>query len=50
LAAIVLVSGRTPDADTLAKAGEEKALILSSRLPAFELIGQLYQMGIRGLV
>jgi hypothetical protein len=50
LAAIVLVSGRTPDADMLAKAGEEKALILSSRLPAFELIGQLYQMGIRGVV
>ena len=50
LAAIVLVSGRTPDADTLAKAREEKALILSSRLPAFELIGQLYQMGIRGVV
>ena len=48
LAAIVLVSGRTPDADTLVKAREEKAVILSSRLPAFELIGQLYQLGIRG--
>ena len=48
LAAIVLVSGRTPDADTLVKAREEAAVILSSRLPAFELIGQLYQLGIRG--
>ena len=48
LAAIVLVGGRTPDADTLAKAVEEKAVILSSRLPAFELIGRLCQMGIRG--
>jgi hypothetical protein len=48
LAAIVLVNGRTPDADTLAKAGEEKTIILSSRFPAFELIGRLYQMGIRG--
>jgi serine kinase of HPr protein (carbohydrate metabolism regulator) len=48
LAAIVLVNGRTPDADTLAKAQEEKAVILSSPLPAFELIGQLYQLGIRG--
>jgi hypothetical protein len=50
LAAIILVSGRTPDADTLLKAREENAVILSSRLPAFELIGQLYQLGIRGVV
>ena len=48
LAAIVVVNGITPDADTLAKAREEKAVVLSSRLPAFELAGQLYQMGIRG--
>jgi serine kinase of HPr protein (carbohydrate metabolism regulator) len=50
LAAIVLVNGRTPDADTLAKAREEKVAVLSSRLPAFELAGRLYQLGIRGAV
>lgn len=48
LAAIILVNGRAPDADTLMKAREEKTVVLSSRLSAFEVAGQLYLMGIRG--
>lgn len=48
LAAVVLVAGRMPEPDTLAKAREEKVVVLASPLPAFELVGQLYQMGIRG--
>jgi serine kinase of HPr protein (carbohydrate metabolism regulator) len=50
LAAVILVNGRTPDAETLAKAREEKVVVLASRLPAFELVGRLYQAGIRGTV
>jgi hypothetical protein len=50
LTAIILVNGRMADADTLAKAREEKVLVLSSPLPTFELAGQLYLMGIRGAV
>jgi hypothetical protein len=48
LAGIVLVAGRTPDSETLAKAREENVPVLTSQLPAFELAGKLYQMGIRG--
>jgi serine kinase of HPr protein (carbohydrate metabolism regulator) len=48
LAAVVLVNGRTPDPETLEKAREEKVILLGSRLPAFELVGRLYGMGIRG--
>jgi len=48
LAAVVLVNGRTPDPETLEKAREEKVVLLGSRLPAFELVGRLYRMGIRG--
>ena len=48
LAAIILVNGRTPDADTLMKAREEKTVVLSSHLSAFEVAGQLYLMGVRG--
>jgi len=48
LSAVVLVNGRTPDPEALAKAREENVVLLSSRLPAFELAGRLYQMGIRG--
>jgi predicted transcriptional regulator len=50
LAAVVLVNGRTPDPETLEKAREERAVLLGSRLPAFELVGRLYGMGIRGNV
>jgi len=48
LAGVILVNGRTPDSDTLSKAREEGVLVLGSRLPAFDLAGRLYQMGIRG--
>ena len=47
LTAIILVNARTPDEDTLAKGREEKTVLLSSRLPTFELAGQLYELGIR---
>jgi hypothetical protein len=48
LAAVVLVNGRTPDPETLEKAQEEKVILLGSRLPAFELVGRLYRLGIHG--
>lgn len=48
LAGVVLVNGREPEADTLKKAVEENVPLLVSELPAFELVGRLYQMGLRG--
>ena len=49
LAGVVLIGGREPEALTLNKAREKGVPILVSRLPAFELIGRLYDLGIRGL-
>ena len=49
LSGIVLIGGREPEALTLSKAREKGVPILASRLPAFELIGRLYDLGIRGL-
>ena len=49
LAGVVLINGRIPDPETLEKAREEKVTLLGSRLPAFELVGRLYGMGIRGI-
>lgn len=46
LAGIVLVNGREPEADTLQKAEEENIPLLLSDLPAFELIGRLYNLGL----
>ena len=48
LSGIVLVQGRQPEADTIAKAEEENIPIMVSDLSAFELVGRLYKAGIRG--
>ncbi len=48
LAGVILVQGRQPDADTVAKAEEEKIPLLVTDLSAFELVGRLYKAGIRG--
>ena len=49
LSGIILVNSRMHDEDTLKKAEEENIPILVSELPAFELVGRLYQLGIRGV-
>jgi len=48
LAGIILVQGRQPEQDTIAKAEEEGIPVLVSELSAFELVGRLYKAGIRG--
>jgi len=48
LAGIIIVNNRKPEEDTLNKAKKEKVIILTSDLPAFELIGKLYDIGISG--
>jgi hypothetical protein len=48
LAAIVLVGGRVPAAETLAQAEREKVPVLGTKLATFELCGRLYGMGLRG--
>lgn len=48
LAGIVVVNGREPDEETVAKAEEEGVPILVTDLPAFEIAGRLYQLGFRG--
>lgn len=47
LAGIIIVGGRNPDADTLSKAEEQGVVIMVSELPAYEIVGQLYGMGVR---
>ena len=48
LAGIVLVNGRQPEEETLERAEAEGVPILVSRLSAFDLIGKLYGLGLRG--
>ncbi len=47
-AAIIIVNGRTPSAETLERAAGEKVTIFSSSLTAFEVIGRLHELGVGG--
>lgn len=49
LAAVILVGHATPDELTLKKAHEAQVVLLHSNFSAFETVGRLYDLGIRGL-
>jgi len=48
LAAVVFAAGRRPEESVRLKAIEERIPLLVSAEPAFEVVGKLYAMGIRG--
>ena len=48
ISAIIIVNGRRPDDGTISKANEEGVMIMLSKLPAFEVVGKLYSLGVRG--
>ncbi len=49
LSGIILINNRQPEAATLEKAKGENIPILVSYLPAFEVAGRLYKLGITGV-
>jgi len=49
LSGVIIVNNRKPEEETIKKAAKEKLVIMTSELPAFELVGRLYQFGISGL-
>ena len=49
LAGIIIISGRKSEAETIKKAEAEGIPIMTSELPAFELVGKLYESGISGM-
>jgi hypothetical protein len=49
LAGVVVANGRQPSEDTLAKAREEGVNVLLSALSTFDLAGELYKLGIKGI-
>jgi len=49
IAAIILVNGRRPEQETIEKAETESIPIMVTDLPAFELVGRLYGLGVSGM-
>ena len=49
LAGIIIINNRRPEDETAQRAEKENLPILLSKLPAFELIGRLYQLGVSGI-
>jgi len=48
LAGVLIANGKKPSDETISKAQEEGVPILLSEDSSFDLIGQLYKMGVRG--
>ena len=48
LAAVVFVMDRRPEENVLAKAIEEGVRLYTTRQMAFEVVGRLYELGLRG--
>lgn len=46
LAAIIVAGGVEPEKDTVQKAESEGVVLLTSKLPSFELVGQLFKLGV----
>lgn len=49
LAAVIIAGDVEPAPETLQKADSEGIVILTTSLPVFEVVGRLYQLGIRGV-
>lgn len=47
LSGIILVNSRQPAEETLKKATEENVVVMSTSMPAFDLVGMLYSLGLR---
>ena len=48
ISVVIITENAQPDKDTLAKANEEGIILLSSPQPSFQIIGQLWDLGLRG--
>ncbi len=48
LAGIIIVQGRTPEPDTVEKARREQVCLLRTAGTAFDTVGRLHALGIRG--
>lgn len=48
LSGVIFAAGRQPEEPVRSRALEERIPLLASKAPAFDLVGELYALGIRG--
>ena len=48
LAAVIFAAGRRPEADVCRKAAEAGIALYASNASAYEIVGRLYELGLRG--
>lgn len=48
LGGIILINGREPEKETLQKAEAEGLPLMVTDMPAFELVGKLFELGVSG--
>lgn len=48
LAGVLVAGGNKPQPETVARAEKEGVALLTTGSPAFEVVGRLYEMGLRG--
>lgn len=48
LAAVILANGRRPDDEVIERASEERIPLLLSEKGTFDVVGKLYELGVRG--
>jgi hypothetical protein len=47
LSAVIITEGAMPDQATIAKANDENIVLLSTNRPSFEVVGKLWEMGLK---
>lgn len=48
LRAVIFSCGRRPEEDVILRAADEGLILLASKADTFELVGRLYELGLRG--
>ena len=47
VSAVIITENAQPDADVIEKANEQGVVLLSTALPSYEVVGKLWEMGVR---
>jgi predicted transcriptional regulator len=48
VAAIIITENAQPDENTIARANQQSITLLSTPIPTFNIVGRLWDLGIRG--